>query len=140
MSRLPKRSQKEIMETPKELELYNGTIKVKFVPNPYHQYWISRKEKSVWTKYERGVGATTIGGIKDKSTPLKFWVARIMAEFLHGILDERQITKYDIDEAKALHNKRLQEAATSGTKIHDWIDEYVKGNKPEMPAEEEVLR
>src|SRR3990167_7500411 len=63
-----------------------------------------------------------------------------MAKFLHAILDERIITKYDIDEAKSLHTKKLEEAATTGTKIHDWIERYVKGENPEMPSEDAVVR
>jgi len=82
---------------------------------------------------------TTIGGIKDKSAPLKFWVAKLMAKFLNGILDSRGITKYDIDEARGLHTKFLKDAGTTGSKIHDWIEKYAKGEKPEMPEEKNVI-
>lgn len=120
-------------------EIYSGQIKIKFVEGN-HSYWISRKVKSEWTKWERASGATTYGGIKDKSMPLKYWVAKIMSKFLHEILEGRTITKYDIEDAKKLHTKRLEEAATSGSKVHDWIESYCKKQNPIMPAEENVLR
>ena len=119
-------------------ELYGGTIKLKFVPSN-HSYWISRKEKKEWTKWERSTGVTTLIGIKDKSIPLKYWVSKIIYKQLSGILDERAITKYDLEEAKVLHLRRLKEEATSGIKVHDWIDSYVKGEKPDMPEEPAVL-
>jgi hypothetical protein len=62
-----------------------------------------------------------------------------MAKFLHGILCERTITKYDIDEAKAIHTKYLKDAATIGSKIHDWIESYINKENPEMPDEDNVL-
>lgn len=121
-----------------EKKIYNGQYKIKFVKSN-HAYYIAKKEKDGWGKWERKTGSTTWIGIKDKSTPLKYWVAKIMAKFLNNILSERSITTYDIDEAKKLHCKRLEQAATIGSKIHDWIEAYIKNKNPDMPEENNVL-
>ena len=120
-----------------EYEIYNGQFKIKLVGE--HIYYVANKEKSGWGQWQKKYGITTIGSIKDKSAPLKYWVAKIMAKFLCSILDKRGITKYDVDEARTLHTKYLKEAGTIGTKIHDWIEEYIKGKKPEMPEEKNVI-
>ena len=119
-----------------EQEIYGGKLILKFTEGN-HAYYI--KENKPDAKWERKSGATTYGGIKDKSTPLKYWVAKITVKFLQEILNKRAITKFDLDEAKGKHREKLQEAATSGTKIHDWCEQYVKGNKPPMPEEDDVL-
>src|SRR3990167_3128262 len=120
-----------------EYEIYNGQFKIKLVGE--HFYYVAKKEKNGWSQWQKKYGITTIGNIKDKSGPLKYWVAKIMARFLCSILDKRGITKYDVDEAKILHTKHLKEAGTIGTKIHDWIEEYIKGKKPEMPEEKNII-
>lgn len=121
-----------------EKTIYQGTLKFKFVESN-HSYWIAEKQKDGWGSYKRITGSTTFGNIKDKSVPLKYWVAKIMAKFLHEILCKRGINKYDIDKAKKLHTDKLQEAATTGSKVHDWIEEYIRKKNPEMPEEKNVL-
>ncbi len=124
-------------------ELYGGKIRVKYVDtDKQHAYYVSKKIGKEWTPYERATGVTTFIGIKDKSVPLKFWTARIMFKFLLDILvvAKREITKFDLVEVRGLHTKRLEEAATIGDKIHDWIEDYVKGNNPGMPQEPVVLQ
>lgn len=119
-------------------ELYKGTIRLKFVEGN-HSYWVAEKKGGKWTPYRRVTGVTTFISIKDKSGPLKYWVAGLMSDFLQDVLQERDVTKYDIEEARVLHTKRLEQAATTGTKVHDWIEQYIKGNKPTMPQEPGVL-
>ena len=121
-----------------EQEIYKGQLKLKFVESN-HAYYVAKKIKDGWGEWERKTGTTAFIGIKDKSVPLKYWVAKIMAKFLLEILNERGINEYDIDEAKKLHTKRLEVAATIGNKIHDWIEKYVKGENPPMPEENNVL-
>lgn len=121
-----------------EKEIYGGSIKIKLAGE--HIYYIAKKEiDGKWGKWERNTGVTTIGGIKDKSGPLKYWVAKVMARFLHEILEERGITKYDIDEAKKIHTQRLKEAGGVGSKIHDWCEAFAKGENPAMPEEKNVI-
>jgi len=120
--------------------IYGGQYKLKYTETDWgHIYYIAKKIKDGWGKWERKTGSTTAGGIKDKSTPLKFWVAKVMARFLNEILSERNITEYDIAKAKKLHTEKLSTAGATGSKIHDWIEKYTRGEKPEMPEEENVL-
>lgn len=120
-------------------EIYNGSVRLKFVDS-IHGYFVSVREGGEWSSWVRKTGVTTFIGIKDKSGPLKYWVANIMHAFLHDILRERGITTYDLDDAKILHTKRLEQAASSGSKVHDWIKAYVDGDKPDIPQEDNVLR
>ncbi len=120
-----------------EYEIYSGQYKIKLVGE--HIYYIAKKEKNGWGEWQKKFGVTTVCGLKDKSGPLKYWVAKIMAKHLTNILSERGLTKYDIDEAKGLHTKFLKDAGTTGSKIHDWIEAYAKGEKPEMPEEKSVI-
>lgn len=123
-----------------QIEAYGGKVRIKRVETNWgHSYYISLKKGSAWGPWERKTGVTTFIGIKDKSGPMKFWVAKIMYKFLISIKSTRDITVYDIKEAKDLHVQRLKDAATTGTKIHDYIESETKGEKPDMPQEENVL-
>lgn len=120
----------------KIIDMYGGTVRVKYVDGN-HSYWVADLKKG--EKFRRVSGVTTYNGIKDKSTPLKYWVAKITIKFLVGILGERSITKFDLEKARGIHTERLQEASTAGTKVHDWIEHYTKGLRPPMPEEADVL-
>lgn len=124
----------------KEILLYNGTVALKYLDSN-HSYWIAPVDKKTKKpgKYERQTGVTTYIGIIDKSFVLKTWVARIMAKFLHGVLQVRAITKFDIEEARNIHTQYLKDASDLGTKIHDWLEMFVKGQNPPMPEEAAVL-
>lgn len=122
----------------KILDLYNGTLRVKYLDGN-HSYWVAPIERGTLGKFRRVSGVTTYNGIKDKSVPLKFWVAKITVKFLASVLTTRGITKFDLEEARKIHTVRTQEAAGAGTKVHDWIEHFIKGNNPSMPEEANVL-
>lgn len=121
--------QKNNMPTPAEfieVDLYKGKVKVKFYPGS-HSYYVDGK---------RMIGVTTYIGIIDKSRPLVTWATELARDFL---LEKKQrITEDDIYKACTLHEERKQEAADIGTKIHDWVERYIKKENPEMPEEKEV--
>ena len=50
------------------------------------------------------------------------------------------VSKYDVDEAKGLHRQFKKAAATTGSKVHDWCEDYVNGKNPAMPDDAQVLR
>lgn len=122
--------------------MYGGMVRMKYVDSEkQHAYYVSWREGIGWTDWRRVTGVTTFIGIKDKSTPIKFWVARIMYRFLLEILSgKRDITKFDLTAARELHMKKFTEAASFGDKTHDWIEQHVKGKDPAMPQEELVLQ
>ncbi len=119
--------------------LYGGTIEIKFVDSN-HSYWIRNKtDDGEWTGWRRAPGSTTIIGIMDKSMALVPWAVKLAWRHLKAILEERVINLYDLDEAKDLHRNRKETAATSGSLVHDWIENYTKGNNPPEPDQPAVL-
>ena len=119
--------------------LYDGTIEIKFVDSN-HSYWMRKKlEDGSWSGFRRVSGATTIIGIMDKSGALVPWAVKIFWRHLKNILLERVINIYDLDEGKDLHKTRKESAATSGSLVHDWIEQYTKGFNPPMPDQPGVL-
>jgi len=116
-----------------EQTLYKGKVKVKFLgptedKPSRHIYMVNGSRKT---------GVTTFLGIKDKSRPLVSWAIDLARDYLL----ERcaHITEEDIHTACGLHAVRKQEAATTGSIAHDWIEQYIKGNRPDMPEDPKVL-
>lgn len=107
---------------------FNGTVRLDFDPVK-HRYKINGK-------YAHGV--TTALGIIDKPQ-LIYWAAGEAAKYVKehirpGLaLDEIQIQQL-VDGARKAHTKRRDDAADMGTYIHNWIEAFVKGEKPEMPV------
>lgn len=119
--------------------LYDGNIEIKFIDSN-HSYWIRNKtDDGGWTGWRRAPGSTTIIGIMDKSMALVPWAVKIYWRHLKAILSERVINIYDIDEGKDLHRNRKDIAATSGSLVHDWIENYTKGLNPPDPDQPAVL-
>lgn len=110
-----------------EFELYKGKVKGKFYPNS-HAYYIDGKRKT---------GVTTYLGIVDKSRPLVIWATELYRDFLLECIDNG-ITEDHIYKGCTLHEERKQEAATIGDKVHGWIEQYINGEKPEMPEGKEA--
>ncbi len=112
-------------------QMYNGEIEVKFYgptedkPNR-HMYYMNGKRKC---------GATTYIGILDKSRPLLSWATELAREYL---LEKKEITAEDIYKACDLHTEFKQEAGNIGKEAHNWIEQYLKGESPEMPKRKEV--
>lgn len=118
----------------KVTELYKGKIKVAFYEKS-HRYLINETE--------RPLSVTACTGIIDKSRPLIYWATGLMEDYLKNI-KPGMITLDDIDEAKKQHTIRKEAAATSGSKVHEWAEQYIMHKLkrikelPEMPTEEPV--
>lgn len=127
-----------------EFELYNGEVKVKFQPNPYHRYYVTDPEHQLKGQYTRGV--TTYLGIKDKSNALLIWATETGAQFLlDEIAEGREVTEDLVIQAMTLYKQRKEKAADIGTQIHDWCEYFIKHKlgregyekKPELPDQED---
>lgn len=119
--------------------LYDGTIEIKFVDSN-HSYWKrTKQDDGSWSGFKRVSGSTTIIGIMDKSGALVPWATKIFWRHLKNILLERVINVYDLDEGRVLHRTRKESASTSGSLVHDWIEQYTKGFNPPMPDQPAVL-
>lgn len=137
---------KKIVTEPKYIEstLYGGKVKVRFYPLS-HIYYVDRGDGE---GFKRRTGVTTLIGIKDKSKPLGIWQQQIVADFLLGKLEKKQIINEDVVvEAILLAETLKDEAADIGTEIHDWCEKYIrhklkqKGFEklPEMPKFPEAI-
>lgn len=124
-------------------ELYKGKVKGKFLgPTPEnpkrHMYYIEGKRKT---------GVTTACGIKDKSDALVSWNREETAKHLFELLDKgvKLTEQHVIDSAYAAELVK-DRAADLGSRIHDWIERYIKYRlktpgyeMPEMPEDPNVL-
>lgn len=121
-----------------EFDLYNGKCRVRFYPNS-HRYTVNGKPASG--------SVTGIIGIKDKSGGLVPWAVALAVNYLRDkILLGHEITEQDFLDAENQHSIKKIEAATVGSFVHDWVEEYIKftlkvkgySEMPEMPEMKEA--
>lgn len=110
---------------------YNGEILVKFYPKS-HRYQIMGEKDFL-------IGVTTATGVMDKSTPLIIWATRLSKDYLLDAMSRGEpITEALIEESANQHRIKKEEAATSGSLVHEWAEQYIKGLKPEVPEDPQV--
>ena len=121
-----------------EFDLYKGKCRVRFYPNS-HRYTVNGKPTSG--------SVTSIIGIKDKSGGLLPWAVALGVNYLRDlIIAGKELTEEDFLEAECQHSKKKTEAATTGSFVHDWIENYIKYSLkhkgfekvPEMPEQKEA--
>ncbi len=111
--------------------LYKGKIVIDFDPEK-HIFWDKQSN--------RIIGVTSVTGIIDKSRPLIYWAVGLTRDFLiEKLKNGFIIAEETILEAVKQHTIKKEEAADIGTKIHDWVELWIKGKKPEIPAESQVM-
>lgn len=85
---------------------------------------------------------TTILGITAKPA-LMFWAANMAADYFKNsikpgeVYDEVRLLKI-WSEAKKAHTNKKEDAATVGTLTHAWVESFIKGERPEMPLNDQV--
>lgn len=113
-----------------EFDLYKGKCKVKFYPNS-HRYVVNGKPTSG--------SVTGIIGMYDKSGALVPWAVELSVNYLREtLLAKKELLEEDFFDAEEQHTIRKTEAATIGSHVHEWIEAYIKGQKPEMPETREA--
>lgn len=113
-----------------EFELYKGKCKVKFYPNS-HRYTVNGNPTSG--------SVTGIIGIKDKSGGLLPWAVGLCMNYLRDLhIKGHKLTEEDFYEAEKQHTIKKTEAANVGTEVHDWVENYIKKQNPEMPQSKEA--
>ena len=121
-------------------KLYNGKIEIGFWENR-HRY--SLKESSgAWSK-KFIISVTGATSMVDKSRVLMAWQEKLTREYLEGFIGKK-LTEDIVKDSTSLHRKRKDEAADSGTQVHDWVETYIKAKLarkplPEMPKDEKIL-
>lgn len=98
--------------------LYNGEVEITFYPDS-HRYKLSG-ERSYLTS------VTAITGIIDKSRVLIPWAVGLAGSFMRKFLEEAQANTFSkeelyavIDEALVQHTVKKEEAADTGSQVHD---------------------
>lgn len=113
-----------------EFDLYKGKCKVCFYPNS-HRYIVNGKPTSG--------SVTSILGMYDKSGALIPWAVELTVNYLKDLYSKQsKFFEGDFDNAEEQHTIKKTEAANIGTMVHDWIEQYVKGEKLEMPETKEA--
>lgn len=124
------------------INLYNGEEKIEFKEDSHRYYRDSdtEKKKDGTPKKESIAGVTTFLGIIAKPFLIN-WAVGVTIDYLKNNLDK--ITEDPnklLAEAKAEAERIKQDAADKGHLIHKWIEEHIKGLKPEMPQDEQVQK
>lgn len=114
------------------IKLYGGDVELDF-----------EEEKHVYRANGKRIESVTgVLGVIAKPA-LVPWAAKMVADHIEanlkpGVsLDEMQI-KDLCKAAKAAPNTKRDNAAQIGTFVHDWIDQWAKGNKQPMPIHPQV--
>lgn len=119
----------------KEAKLYNETITLKF-DDEKHKYWDEKGNPLI-----SNTGATSQ---IDKSGPLMGWAVKEVGTFFTKFWDiKKQYTegeKFDlIERAKKEFRYVSKKAKDIGKEIHEWVEEWIKGEEPKMPEDEKVV-
>lgn len=117
----------------KEIKLYKGKVKLLFDEESHVFYGPAG---------ERILSVTGVTGLMDKSGPLMAWAVNQMGDYLQENWNPN-ITEMEfsalLDKARREYRVRRQKEADIGTKIHDWVSSWIKGENPEMPKDDSVL-
>lgn len=121
----------------KTIKLYKNTIIIDFYADKH--IYIERLTG------DRPISVTGATSVIDKSRPLIFWAIGLMKDFLLEVSSNGEtIGDNHILEASKQHTIRKDQAASKGSAVHDWIEEYIntklkKSKDPEMPKDAQVL-
>lgn len=115
----------------KTFSLYRGSITIDYW-DQYHRYKV--KETG-----EVPISVTKVTGVVDKSGPLIWWAVGLAKDYLNKLLEKKvKIGPEEVMIATRLHQERKKAAATSGTLVHAWAEDHIKGRKPDMPEDPKV--
>lgn len=115
-------------------KLYNGQIEILFNDDSHIYYNEDNRIPSV----------TTILSAIAKPA-LVPWAAKVTSEYIADKIkpgvayDELQLNEI-FESGKKAHLNSKQSAGQAGTLIHNWISSYIKGEAPDMPVSEEMVR
>ena len=120
------------MEVTKTEILYKGKIQIDFYgpteDSPKRHIYKLRGNK------ERLLSVTSATGIIDKSGPLMNWAIRVTKEYLIECLEKRiKISIEDIEAASKQHRIKKEKAASIGSIVHQFAEDYINKKKPEIP-------
>lgn len=107
-------------------------MSLEFKDKPYHQYLVNG---------ERVPSVTTILKVISKGDGLTQWAVNQSLEYLQdrfqGELTTEEVSQALLD-SKYAHRYKKEEAAGIGTIAHNWLEQYLKGNPPELLPDNEA--
>lgn len=126
-------------------DLYGGEVKIDFYPDS-HRYKLQGEKTYL-------ISATAVTGILDKSRVLIPWAVNLDLGHIKKYLEERAGQKFTleelepvIEEARNKHTEAKETAATNGSMVHDYAENFaisaIQGSQqPEIDPEwpEQVL-
>lgn len=102
-------------------QLYNGEVEITFYPDS-HRYKLAGEKSYL-------LSATAITGIIDKSRVLINWAIGLTGSYLRKYLEESSSNNFTseelspiIEEALNQHNQKREEAADTGSQVHDMAE------------------
>lgn len=112
-----------------ERDLYHNTVKVEY-NDGWHAYRVNGEK----------VKFTVSGIVGDSVDGLLMWAVKIVVEKLKSLVQAGEIIdEQTLEENKGAWKDHRQELADIGTAVHNWIEQYVAGMKPEYPEDERAL-
>jgi len=119
----------------KETKLYGKKVVIRF-DDERHIFYDEKGNQLISV-----TGAT---GVIDKSAALMGWAAKMMGVYLVENWDLKAIrteeAKLNLIETAKKEYRRIKIAeADVGKAIHEWVSDWIKGRKPEMPLDEKVV-
>jgi len=120
------------MKQLEEYPLYNGEIVLKFDPVK-HQYFVD------------GVlidGCTGVLSVLNKPALIP-WAVNMCVDYISksikpGVAIDEIAIKTMLDEAKRAHNVKRDAAGDIGTLVHNYCEQYIKGQNPSLPVNEQI--
>jgi len=119
----------------KKIQLYNGEIVITF-DDERHKFWRDDGNPIL--------SVTAATEVIDKSGPLIGWAVNEMANYLikNFSLDQIKTEQEKVSMillAKSSYREASQKARDIGSEIHDWINKWIRGEKPSIPKDPLVL-
>ena len=106
-------------------KLYGGDVEIDFYPDS-HRYKLLGEKTYL-------ISVTAVTGILDKSRALIPWAVNTDLGYIKQYLDERADQKFTleelepvIEEAKNKHTEAKDTAATNGSMVHDYAENFAK--------------
>lgn len=109
---------------------YGGEVTIKFFPAS-HRYQLDGNSDYL-------IGVTIATGQLDKSRPLMIWASKLSKAFLLEALKNGEINEDIIEEAVNQYNIKRDEAASKGSLVHQWCEDFIGGKNPGIPEDENV--
>lgn len=122
------------VDSQESVVLYDGKVYLDFDPVK-HRYKING---------EFAYGVTTALGIINKPFLVQ-WAASQAADYVKSslkpgqALDELEIQEL-VASARKAHITKRDGAADAGTYVHNWIESFVRGEKPETPVNDKLAK